>query len=41
MVDEDFIEIIFSALPKSYEPFIQSTYGEATKMTFDVIMGRL
>jgi hypothetical protein len=41
MADEDFIEIIFNALPKSYEPFIQSTYAEATEMTFDVIVGRL
>jgi hypothetical protein len=41
MVDEDFIEIIFNALPKFYKPFIQSTYGETTEMTFDAIVGRL
>jgi hypothetical protein len=41
MAYEDFIEIIFNALPKSYKPFIQSTYGKTTEMTFDVIMGRL
>ncbi len=34
MADEDFIEIIFNALPKSYKPFIQSTYGKAIEMTF-------
>jgi hypothetical protein len=41
MVDEDFVEIIFNALPKSYKPFIQSTSREATKMTFDVIVEKL